>query len=54
MWIDERRAAAGRTRTRAFWIDGDRIVYRDDLGFWAYGRFVDGVLHHAGYVLRRR
>ncbi|GIE78426.1 hypothetical protein Aph02nite_43760 [Actinoplanes philippinensis] len=69
MWIDEsgflhqELTAAGRyDETRggrphayqgSFWIDGDRIVYLDDQGFWAYGRFDDGVLHHAGYVLRR-
>lgn len=67
MWIDEsgflhqELTAAGRyDETRGgrphayqgnFWIDGDRIVYLDDLGFWAYGEFIDGVLHHAGYIL---
>ncbi|MFC0531093.1 Atu4866 domain-containing protein [Phytohabitans kaempferiae] len=51
---DETRGGRPHAYQGAFWIDGDRIVYRDDLGFWAYGRFVDGVLHHAGYVLRRR
>lgn len=70
MWIDEsgyihqELAADGRyDETRggrphayqgAFWIEGDWIVYRDDLGFWAYGRFNDGVLHHAGYTFHRR
>ena len=29
------------------------IQYRDDTGFYADGRFVDGVLHHGGYVFRR-
>jgi hypothetical protein len=24
----------------AYWIDGDRIDYLDDLGFWAFGEFV--------------
>lgn len=70
MWIDEtdflhqELAADGRyDETRggrphafqgSFWIDGDRIDYLDDLGFWAFGEFVDGVLHHGPYVLRRR
>lgn len=70
MWIDEsdflyqELTAAGRyDETRggrphafqgSFWIDGDRIDYLDDLGFWAFGEFVDGVLHHGPYVLNRR
>lgn len=70
MWIDEtdflhqELAADGRyDETRggrphafqgAFWIDGDRIDYLDDLGFWAFGEFVDGVLHHGPYILNRR
>ena len=70
MWIDEtdflhqELTAAGRyDETRGgrphafegrFWIDGDRIDYLDDLGFWAFGEFRDGVLYHAGYVLHRR
>ncbi|MEV4344535.1 Atu4866 domain-containing protein [Actinoplanes sp. NPDC049596] len=69
MWVDESRhlrqelTAEGRyDETRDgrrhayegnFWIAGDRIVYLDDQGFWAYGEFRDGVLHHAGYILHR-
>ena len=51
---DETRGGRPHAYRGAFWIDGDRVVYRDDLGFWAYGQFRDGVLHHAGYVLHRR
>jgi hypothetical protein len=51
---DETRGGRPHAYQGSFWIDGDRIVYRDDLGFWAYGRFVDDVLHHAGYVFHRR
>ncbi|WP_164699758.1 Atu4866 domain-containing protein [Modestobacter sp. KNN46-3] len=51
---DETRGGRRHAYQGAFWLDGDRIVYRDDLGFWAYGRFRDGVLHHGGYVFRRR
>ncbi|MBL6279199.1 Atu4866 domain-containing protein [Micromonospora fiedleri] len=51
---DETRGGRPHAYQGAFWIDGDRIIYRDDLGFWAYGRFIDGVLYHAGYVLHRR
>ncbi|MFJ4770776.1 Atu4866 domain-containing protein [Streptomyces uncialis] len=41
---DRRSAYQGR-----YWIDGTRVVYLDDLGFWAFGEFSDGFLHHAGY-----
>ncbi|MFD0772434.1 Atu4866 domain-containing protein [Streptomonospora algeriensis] len=51
---DETRGGHPHAYQGSFWIEGDRIVYRDDLGFWAYGRFTDGVLHHAGYVFHRR
>ncbi|GAB3209251.1 Atu4866 domain-containing protein [Marinactinospora thermotolerans] len=51
---DETRGGRPHAYQGSFWIEGDRIVYHDDLGFWAYGDFVDGVLHHAGYVFHRR
>jgi hypothetical protein len=51
---DETRASRPHAYQGAYWIVGDQIVYHDDLGFWAYGRFVDGVLHHAHFVFRRR
>ncbi|WP_159942993.1 MULTISPECIES: Atu4866 domain-containing protein [unclassified Nocardiopsis] len=51
---DEARGGRPHAYQGSFWTEGDRIVYRDDLGFWAYGRFVDDVLHHAGYVFHRR
>jgi hypothetical protein len=50
---DETRGGRPHAYQGNFWIDGNRIVYLDDLGFWAYGEFRDGVLHHAGYVLHR-
>lgn len=69
-WVDERRdvvqelTADGRyDETRSgrrhayqgsYWVEGERVVYRDDLGFWAYGRFRNGVLDHADFVFRRR
>ena len=40
--------------TGSFWLDRDRISYLDDTGFWAFGQYHDGVLHHAGFVLFRR
>lgn len=51
---DETRGGRPHAFQGRFWIEGDRIDYLDDLGFWAFGDFRDGVLHHAGYVLRRR
>lgn len=36
-----------------FWLDRDRITYLDDTGFWAFGQYHGGILHHAGFVLRR-
>ncbi|WP_249352010.1 Atu4866 domain-containing protein [Nocardiopsis akebiae] len=51
---DETRGGRPHACQGSFWIEGDHIVYRDDLGLWAYGRFADDVLRHAGYVFRRR
>ena len=51
---DETRGGRPHAFQGAFWIDGDRIDYLDDLGFWAFGEFVDGVLHHGPYILNRR
>lgn len=45
-----RRQSAYRGR---YAIAGHRIDYVDDTGFSADGGFVDGVLYHAGMVLRR-
>jgi hypothetical protein len=50
---DETRGGREHAFQGRFWITGDRIEYLDDLGFWAYGDFVDGTLHHGGYVLQR-
>lgn len=45
-----RRQSACRGRCA---IAGHRIDYVDGTGFSADGEFVDGVLYHAGMVLRR-
>ncbi|MEV7728858.1 Atu4866 domain-containing protein [Streptomyces sp. NPDC087917] len=45
------RPSAYRGRYR---INGNRIDYLDDLGFWAFGEFRDGILHPAGYRFTRR
>ena len=53
-----RYVEARGTRERAYEgryeIAGDHIDYRDDTGFTAEGDFRDGVLHHAGMILRRK
>ncbi|RRR74313.1 Atu4866 domain-containing protein [Streptomyces sp. RP5T] len=49
---DETRGGRSHAYQGRFWIDGDRIDYLDDLGFWAYGEFHGDELHHAGYVMK--
>ncbi|MET9778667.1 Atu4866 domain-containing protein [Streptomyces sp. NPDC006367] len=49
---DETRGGRPHAYQGRFWIDGDRIDYLDDLGFWAYGEFRGDELHHAGYVMK--
>lgn len=50
---DETRAGRRNAYMGAFWLYRNRIVYLDDSGFWAFGRFVDEELHHAGFVMER-
>ncbi|MER5513335.1 Atu4866 domain-containing protein [Streptomyces sp. NPDC002763] len=49
---DETRGGRPHAYRGRYWIDGDRIDYLDDLGFWAYGAFQGDELHHAGYVMK--
>ncbi|WP_239646400.1 Atu4866 domain-containing protein [Nocardiopsis prasina] len=51
---DEARGDRESAYTGRYWIDGSRIDYLDDLGFWAFGEFDGDVLHHAGYRFTRR
>lgn len=51
---DETRGGREHAFQGQYWINGNRIDYLDDLGFWAYGEFIDDTLHHAGYIMRRR
>lgn len=51
---DEARAERKSAFQGQYWINGDRIDYLDDLGFWAFGEFKNGVLNHAGYILTKR
>ena len=50
---DEARGDRASAYAGRYWISGSRIDYLDDLGFWAFGEFRDGVLHHAGYRFTR-
>ncbi|MFJ9034829.1 Atu4866 domain-containing protein [Streptomyces sp. NPDC102274] len=49
---DETRGGRPHAYQGSYWIDGDRIDYLDDLGFWAFGEFKGDELHHAGYVMK--
>ncbi|MEU0315735.1 Atu4866 domain-containing protein [Nocardioides sp. NPDC006273] len=51
---DETRDGRPHAYQGRYWITGNHIEYLDDLGFWAFGEFDDGVLHHGGYRLTRR
>ncbi|MET9551225.1 Atu4866 domain-containing protein [Streptomyces sp. NPDC006645] len=51
---DETRGGRPHAYQGRYWIDGDRIDYLDDLGFWAFGEFRGEELHHAGYEMRQR
>ncbi|MDG9703495.1 Atu4866 domain-containing protein [Streptomyces sp. DH37] len=50
---DETRGGRPHACRGRYWIDGDRIDYPDDLGFWAVGYFRGDEPHRAGYVMRR-
>ncbi|MER6910385.1 Atu4866 domain-containing protein [Streptomyces sp. NPDC000594] len=50
---DEARGERRSAYRGRYWIDGSRITYLDDLGFWAFGTFRDSVLRHAGYRFTR-
>ncbi|TIO08618.1 MAG: hypothetical protein E5X89_14185 [Mesorhizobium sp.] len=50
---DEARGNRGSAYQGRYTIRGDHIDYWDDTGFTADGRFIDGVLHHAGMILYR-
>lgn len=50
---DEARGSKRSAYQGRYVITGNHIDYNDDTGFTADGDFSDGVLHHAGMVLRR-
>ncbi|MGW6901093.1 Atu4866 domain-containing protein [Streptomyces sp. NPDC054919] len=51
---DEARGDRPSAYQGRYWINGTRIDYLDNLGFWAFGEFQNGILHHAGYRFTRR
>jgi len=50
---DEARGSRRSAYQGRYTIKGNHIDYVDDTGFTADGNFMDGVLYHAGMVLRR-
>ena len=50
----EARGNRERAYTGRYEVTGKHIEYWDDTGFTADGDFVDGVLHHAGMILKRQ
>ncbi|AZN96257.1 hypothetical protein EJ066_02525 [Mesorhizobium sp. M9A.F.Ca.ET.002.03.1.2] len=50
---DEARGNRESAYQGRYEIRGNHIDYWDDTGFTADGRFIDGVLHHAGMILYR-
>ena len=51
---DEARGSKRSAYQGRYVITGNHIDYVDDTGFTADGDFIDGVLHHAGMILRRQ
>ncbi len=51
---DEARGNRESAYQGQYWVKGNRIEYLDDTGFRADGEFRDGVLYHAGMVMKRR
>lgn len=49
----ETRNGRRNAYTGRYWVHANRITYLDDSGFWAFGELLDGVLHHAGFVMAR-
>lgn len=50
----EARSNRERAYTGRYEVTGKHIEYWDDTGFTADGDFVDGVLYHAGMILKRQ
>jgi hypothetical protein len=50
---DEARGNRESAYQGRYEVQGADIFYWDDTGFTADGKFIDGVLHHAGMILYR-
>ncbi|MEU3275353.1 Atu4866 domain-containing protein [Saccharomonospora sp. NPDC006951] len=50
---DDTRGGRRHAFQGSYWVDGDRVDYLDDLGFWEFGRFTGDALDHAGYTTIR-
>ncbi|UMG93962.1 Atu4866 domain-containing protein [Nocardioides sp. TF02-7] len=50
----ETRSGRADAYTGRYWVAGDQVVYLDDSGFWAFGRWEGDLLHHASFVMDRR
>ncbi|MGF6177130.1 5-hydroxyisourate hydrolase-like protein (transthyretin family) [Ensifer sp. 4252] len=50
---DEARGKRQSAYQGRYRVTGNHIDYVDDTGFTADGDFIDGVLYHAGMILRR-
>ncbi|WP_077310460.1 Atu4866 domain-containing protein [Terribacillus halophilus] len=50
---DEARGNRKSAYQGSYTMKGDHIEYIDDTGFTADGDFINGVLYHAGMVLKR-
>lgn len=51
---DEARGERESAYQGRYRVTGNYIEYWDDIGFTADGEFINGVLYHAGMVLRRK
>lgn len=51
---DEARGNRESAYQGRYEVRGDDILYWDDTGFTADGKFVDDVLYHAGMILHRK
>ncbi|MEV6598221.1 Atu4866 domain-containing protein [Actinoplanes sp. NPDC051346] len=50
---DETRGGRRHAYTGRYWVDGDRIDYLDDSGFYAFGDVIGEELFHAEYILEK-
>jgi len=50
---DEARGNKSSAYRGSYTVSGNHIDYKDDTGFTADGKFVDGVLYHGGMIFYR-